>query len=423
MPGRTEFRNFIAGATSHAFISTLAVAAVLTLTIAVSKPVHAQTYSVIYSFVDGTLGWDPSSGVQMDLAGNLYGTTSDYRVGGSAYKLVPKGSGWVLSQLHHFGADGDGAIPAAGVVFGPDERLYGTTFAGGASGNGIVFALSPSSTICPAVTCPWTEAVLYSFTGGNDANPAYGDLVFDTAGNIYGTTTGTTGTGLVYELMPSGSGWTENVLHTFEGSPDGYELLGGVILDSAGNVYGTTVYGGASDVGMVFKLTYSSGSGWTESVLHNFGAGNDGGDPFAGLIFDPTGNLYGATTTGGQGGGGTVFKLTPSGSGWNFSVIYSFTGNGDCGPWAPLSMDTAGNLYGTTYCDGANGAGNIFELTSTASGWIYTSLKDFSIDRHDGSNPISSVIMDSHGNLYGTASSGGTGCRYTNCGVVWEITP
>jgi len=421
MCNKQHFRNSLPCTISGVARVALAVAIVFVLTGSATQSAQAQTYKVIYNFTLNGTGFQPYAGLTMDAAGSLYGTTSGGVNGpGTVFELTPKGSGWVFSLLHRFGAVGDGALPWAGVAFGPDGTLYGTTASGGVSGNGTVFNLSPPTTICRAVTCPWTETVLYSFTGGNDANPALGDLVFDPAGNIYGTTI-PAGGGVVYQLAPSGNDWTENVLHTFGSPGDGAQPAGGVILDDAGNLYGTTVYGGASGAGTVFKLTYSAGLGWTETILYGFQGGNDGSEPYAGLIFDSSGNLYGTTTGGGQGGGGVVFELTPSGSGWNYILLHSFTGS--YGPLGPLIMDSAGSLYGTTYGDGADGAGNIFELTPSGGGWTYTSLHDFSTDRHDGSNPIGNVILDSHGNLYGTTSNGGTGCRYNNCGVVWEITP
>jgi len=425
MPSKQQFQNSVTRTISGVATAALVIAIVLTLTIVLTKPAQAQTYKVIYNFTLNGTGYKPYAGLTMDAAGNLYGTTRGINGPGTVFKLTPKGSDWVFTLLHQFGAAGDGAIPWAGVVFGPDGTLYGTTASGGASGNGTVFNLSPPTTICRAVTCPWTETLLYNFTGGDDAHPFLGDLVFDSAGNIYGTTGSILGaSGVVYQLAPSGSGWTESVLLSGEGPVDG-----GVILDDAGNLYGTTVFGGYG-AGSVFKLTYSVGSGWTENVLYAFFCGDDGCYPHAGVTFDPSGNLYGSTTAGDGRpdlGGGTVFELTPSGGGWNYALVHSFDGDPHgrawCGPWGPLVMDRAGNFYGTTYCDGANGAGNIFKLTPSGGGWTYTSLHDFSTDGHDGANPTSKVILDSHGNLYGTTSSGGTGCQYNNCGVVWEITP
>ena len=191
--------------------------------------------------------------------------------------------------------------------------------------------------------------------------PGLGDVTFDPASNIYDTTySGGSGYGIVYQLTPSAGGWTENILHSF-GYGDGAYPYSHVIRDSAGNLYGTTWGGGANDGGTVFELT-PSGSGWTHTVLYSFQPASDGGNPYSGVMFDSSGNLYGATSSGGSGGGGTVFELTPAGNGtWTYSLIYSFTGTNDCGPQNNLTMDQAGNLYGTTYCDGANQAGQCFQ--------------------------------------------------------------
>jgi uncharacterized repeat protein (TIGR03803 family) len=259
--------------------------------------------------------------------------------------------------------------------------------------------------------------VLYRFANGgaDGANPGSGDLIFDQAGNIYGTTTfGGKGYGVVYELTPSG---TESVLYAFSGS-DGYYPDAGVIFDNAGNLYGTTEDGGLNMLGTVFELTYSIGFGWAESFLYSFQNGNDGNQPSAGLIFDPSGNLYGTTSNGGSGGGGTVFELTPSGGGWTYSLLYSFTGGNQCGPEGTLVMDGAGNLYGTTQCDGAHNKGSVFKLTPSANGWTYTSLHDFT-GGSDGGYPLCNVVFDANGSLYGTTYGGGT----QGVGVVWEIMP
>jgi uncharacterized repeat protein (TIGR03803 family) len=170
-------------------------------------------------------------------------------------------------------------------------------------------------------------------------------------------------------------------------------------------------------------LTYEPGFGWTGSTLYSFQNGSDGGHVGAGLIFDPSGNLYGATINGGTGGGGTVFELTPSNGGWTLKTLYSFTGDFNCGPEGTLVMDGTGNLYGTTFCDGANKAGNVFELIPSGGNWTYSSLHDFT-GGVDGGHPYSNVVFDSAGNLYGTTSAGGTGSACNGgCGVVWEITP
>ena len=412
MANPRQLRNLIFNLSFSAAAAALAIAFLL---IVVATPAQAQTFTVLHTFTGGQDGTYLTAGVTLDQAGNLYGTADE---GGGAgygtvYKLRHNGSGWIFNLLYSFNGGDDGAYPGARVVFGPNGTLYGTTSGGGASSQGTVFNLRPSPTVCLSALCAWTETVVYPFAVNPDgANPAYGDLIFDQAGNIFGTTgTGgnNDGNGTVYELTPSGSGWTESVLYRFSGN-DGSNPQGGLILDNAGSLYGTTYRGGGFGGGTIFELT-PSGSGWTEKVLYNFRTGTDGGAPIAGLIFDPSGNLYGATTDGGPGGAGTVFKLTPSGGSWTYSLLYSLAALSQCGPWGTLVMDGAGNLYGTTLCTGTHGFGSVFELTPSGPPWTYTSLHDFT-DGSDGGRPISNVVIDPvSGNLYGTAGS-----------VVWEIT-
>jgi uncharacterized repeat protein (TIGR03803 family) len=388
---------------------------------------YAQTFTVLHAFTGGADGGNPAAGLTIDSAGNLYGTTQYGGSGyGTAFTLVHQGSGWLLSPLYSFSGGSDGANPSAGVVFGPQGSLYGTTQYGQAggcnygTGCGTVFNLRPQATTCRSTFCSWSESVLYSFTGVSDgAAPALGDVIFDSAGNMYGTTLmgGAYSAGTVFELTPSGSGWSESILYSFTGGSDGGYPWAGLTLDSAGNLYGTTVLGGANEGGTVFQLT-SSGAGWTENVLYSFEEGNDGGYPYGGLVFDPSGNLYGTTADGGQGGGGTVFKLTPSHPSWTFSLVYSLSGGLYCGSTGNLIMDSAANLYGTTQCDGAYGQGTVFKLTPSGGSWTYTSLHDFG-GGGDGANPVGGVTLDSSGNLYSTASSAGTNGQ----GLVFEITP
>jgi uncharacterized repeat protein (TIGR03803 family) len=193
-----------------------------------------------------------------------------------------------------------------------------------------------------------------------------------------------------------------------------------LVFDNAGNLYGTTSLGGSNGYGTVFQLT-PSGAGWTENVIYNFQYGQDGGYPYAGLILDQSGNLYGATTDGGAGGGGTIFELSPSGGGWSFSLLYSIPGPSgyQCGPAWALVMDGQGSLYDTTQCDGTNLLGNVFKLTNTGNSWTYASLHDFTSSSNDGQYPASSVALDANGNLYGTTNNGGTQGR----GTIWKITP
>src|SRR5208337_475040 len=201
---------------------------------------------------------------------------------GTVFGLSKKGSNWILNPLYTFAGGNDGAVPYARVIFGPDGSLYGTTYNGGGGGDsGTVFNLKPYPTACKTALCGWQETVLYRFSGGSDgANPGGGDLIFDQAGNLYGTTVngGAYGAGTVFELMPFQGGWTESVLHSFSGT-DGAFPSAGLIFDKNGNLYSTTVGGGSTPYGCgtVFKLT-ASGSGWRENVLYNFQCGNDGGN-------------------------------------------------------------------------------------------------------------------------------------------------
>ena len=400
--------------------ATAALAIAFLLIVVASQPAQAQTFKVIHSFSGGQDGATPWAGLTLDKAGNLYGTASAGGIGyGTVYRLQRKGSGWIFNPLYSFAGGLDGDLPLARVIFGPDSSLYGTTVYG-AGGPGTAFNLRAQPTACKTSLCSWAETVLYRFSGLFNYHPD-AEVVFDQAGSLYSTTlySGSgdcpEGCGVVFELTPPGNWNMETVLYSFSGN-DG-EHPNGVIFDNAGNLYGTTRAGGSGGYGTVFELMYP---GWSQQCgLYNFRRGNDGGDLYAGLIFDRSGNLYGATSSGGSGGGGTVFELTPSGNcSWTLTTLYSFTGAPSCGPYGSLYMD-GGNLYGTTYCDGANGFGNVWELTPSGGGnWTYTDLYDFT-DGNDGGNPISNVVFDSSGNLYGTASTGGT----QGVGVVWEITP
>jgi uncharacterized repeat protein (TIGR03803 family) len=407
-----------------------ALAIMLVLTCVATQLAQAQTFKVIYTFDGQTDGANPYAGVTIDKAGNLYGTntaggTEGY---GTVFKLKLKGESWILSPLYNFTGGSDGKNPQSRVIIGPDGALYGTTFNGGGkgcgvNGCGIVFSLRPPMAACKAAMCPWKETVLYQFSGGTDGGEPTGDILFDKAGNIYGTTEiggmahrcGGLGCGAVFELSRSGSSWTETVLYQFSGGTDGAFPNSGVIFDDSGNLYGTTDSGGSSAYGTVFKLTHS-GSGWTEQVLYNFLGLNDGSQPDSGLILDSQGNLYGTTLLNGTGGGGTVFQLTPSNGNWTINVLYGLSGI--AGPIANLNMDAAGNLYGTTFQDGVHLVGSLLKLSPSRGGWIYSSLHDFT-GGNDGQLPISSIVFDSNGNLYGTASSGGS----SGLGVVVEITP
>ena len=427
-PGQHRTRIF--QTSLRAAAAGLALAIMFLLTVGATEAVQAQTYQVIHNFTGGVDGQEPNFGLTIDAAGNLYGTTFEGDTGtGTAYKLVHRSTGWALTPLYVFTIASKGVIPYSTLVIGRDGKLYGTTAFGGIgpclayghTGCGTVFTLQNPVTFCHTSYCPWIETPLYKFSGGADgSNPYGGALVFDQAGNIYGTTYGGgTGSGVVYKLTPAGSGWTESVLYTFAGGSDGASPWAGVTLDQAGNLYGTTAAGGAFGGGTVYELS-PSGSGWTKRTLHSFQQQQDGGNPYAGVILDPAGNLYGATQYGGSGGGGTVFEMSPSGDSWIFTTLYSFIGSGGGhakGPVADLVMDAGGNLYGTTGGDGTYRFGSVFKLTPEGGGWTYTSLHDFT-GGSDGNLPRSNLVFDGSGNLYSTAYGGVDGN-----GVVFQITP
>jgi uncharacterized repeat protein (TIGR03803 family) len=218
--------------------------------------------------------------------------------------------------------------------------------------------------------------------------------------------------------IPPSRTWTEKVIWSFTG-PDGEYPQNSVIFGGNANLLGTTKQGGANGFGTVFKLT-PSGNTWTETNVYDFQDATDGEYPIAGLMIDNSGNVYGATSDGGSGGGGTVFELMPSGNTYTFKLLYSFSGQqgGNCGPWGTLTMDATGNLCGTTYCDGGLVLGSVFKLTNTQNGWTYTSLHDFG-SFQDIFQPISNVTFDDHGNLWGSASGG----LPSDAGAIWMIVP
>ena len=418
----------------------LLVIGALALMFLAPKPAQAQTFTVLHNFSSGQDGANPAAGLTLDSAGNLYGTaqhggdTDNCTPGcGTAFKLTHAGSGWVLNRLYSFvGGPYDGAVPQAAMIFGPDGALYGTTLLGdwqgggncqpkGHYGCGVVYKLRPPARACKTALCPWTETLLYQFTGSGDdgGNPGFGSLIFDVEGNLYGATFGGLNVGAVYELSPSSDGWTGKLLHRFVGS-DGGVPEAGLAWDAAGNLYGTTEEGGSGDCrvgcGVVYQLT-PTGPDWILTSIYKFQNNGDGAIPASGLIFDAAGNLYGATTEGGQLGGGVVFELTPANGNWTFHLLANLPGPG-IGPFGNLTFDDAGNLYGLALTDGAYAKGSLFKLSPGNGGWTYTSLHDFT-GRSDGGIPYGNVIFDANGNLYGTASVGGT----NGYGVVWEMTP
>jgi uncharacterized repeat protein (TIGR03803 family) len=401
----------------------IALAIAITLAIGAVPAAQAQTYQVIHYFESGQDGANPTAGVTIDQAGNLYGTT--YNIFGTVFKMRYVNSGWILTPLKELGFE-KGAFPQGGVIKGADGTLYGTTSEGGGNGDGVVFNLKPPPNASSYVLQGWNETILYSFNGAPDGSiPGYGDLAFDHAGNLYGTTQsgGAYGQGSVFQLTPFNGGWTESVIYSFSGSADGGTPYAGVILDKAGNLYGTTSAGGQGGNGTVFELM-PSGSGWTEIVLHSFQDPSQGTVPYGGLIFDASGNLYGTTQFGGLGNfTGSVFELSPSNGGWTFSVLhlFDFSKGEGVSPISSVTMDANGDLYGTTLGGGAYTEGVVFRLTYLNGYWVYSTVHDFT--SNTGDSPFGGVTFDAKGNMYGTAIAGGKGACNGGCGVVWEITP
>ena len=399
------FRSTRQAAATTTILSLVIFSALLLTAV---RPAQAQTETVLYNFSGGSDGAYPEWSLTSDSAGNFYGTTYAGGFGfGTVFELSPNGAGaWNETVLYSFTGGEDGANPSSSVIFDKTGHLYGTASAGGANNLGVIFKLSPKQS-------GWKEAVLHSFAGGTDGEFPVSGLIFDPAGNLYGTTYNGWGLATIFEMSPSGHGWTEQViytvetsgagltmdaagnifsvsystvfelspngaggwtptiLHTFTGYPkDGYFAATTPALDQAGNLYGTTVEGGPSNLGTVYKLSPGKNGKWTEKILHSFRGGKGASSPAAGLVFDAAGNIYGTTLLGGKHDWGTVFELTaPTGKGgYQEKILWSFTGSDGLGPYAGVTLDSAGNLYGATYKGGTTyeddyGVGVLFEIT------------------------------------------------------------
>jgi uncharacterized repeat protein (TIGR03803 family) len=411
----------------------------------------AASEKVLYAF-HGTDGCGPTS-VIVGGDGVLYGTTQAAGTStcsadgdsGAVFRLTRGSDGkWSETVLHYF-TGSDGWFPNGALVADKAGNLYGTTVYGGPNGCsglgcGVTFELERGS------NGEWTFSVLHQFFQqiGDGAQP-YAGMIFDSKGNLYGTTShgGNTsacegGCGVVFELSPAGNGkWTETVLYPFQGR-DGDGPHGPVSFDSSGNLYGTTIHGGAHGSGTVFKLA-QEGQGWTDTVLHSFNFDTrDGYEPTYGVTFDSTGNLYGTTQFGGtegMQGWGTAFKLTPAGGSWKETILHSFDEAKFGGGFVTsgLVLDDQGNLYGTTdsggkyHCPvgGGLGCGTVFKLAQADGKWSESVLHSFG-NGNDGVGPGGGLARGSAGLLFGVTGVGGyTGdpCGQDGCGVVFEITP
>lgn len=384
----------------------IAIASMLVLTVTASLSAGglsiAPGFQVLYSFADSPDGANPfESPVFEDTTGNLYGTTlsGGSQTNGTIFRLNSTGE----TVLHRFSTDANGRNPSpmSGVIGDDEGHLYGTETFGGPNGDGTVFRLDATGRL----------TILHAFTGGADGNSPYGGLTRDAAGNLYGTAAGGgyrqgcgNGCGTVFKIDSTGK---FTVLYTFLGSGDGGIPQGTLVLDSAGNIYGTTAGGGAGGQGVVFVLSNTG----QERPLYSFSATgeSDGMEPVAGVVRDSSGNLYGTTFYGGGGncfdglnpGCGTVFKLDSSGT---YTVLHAFSGASD-GGWstAALVLATDGNLYGTASGAGLYGSGTAFRVSTSG---MFTLLHTFT-GGSDGARPMGTLIQDSTGTIYGTTAGGG----------------
>jgi uncharacterized repeat protein (TIGR03803 family) len=363
----------------------------LSLTALLACPARAQTYTILYSFKGAPDGAYPYAGVVTDRSGNLFGITETgghYQTG-TVFKIDSSGTETV--QHAFVKAEGGGSMSA--LLLDREGNLYGTNpIGGGLAPVGTVFELSRGGKLAP----------LYRFGGGlADGNSPYGALIRDDAEDLYGATSGGGAflSGTIFKIDHQTG--AETILYNFQGQPDGAGPNGGLVRDAQGNLYGTTILGGVNGnpgFGTVFKLDAAG----NETVLYSFEGGSDGEQPGAGLIRDSAGNFYGTTIIGG-GGSGTVFKLDPSSG---ETVLHRFGSSSTDGiqPHAGVVRDAAGNFYGTTYFGGAFGDGTVYKLDP---GGNLTILHSFAWGT-DGAGPWGGVIRDAAGNLYGTTSVGGT---------------
>jgi uncharacterized repeat protein (TIGR03803 family) len=396
----------------------------ISCTFVLDRSASAVTETTLHAFTNGSDGGAPAAGLISDSNGNLYGTAFEGGASGygTVYKLTHSASGWTETALYNFdGGTGDGAFPNYDLAFDAAGNLYGMTSSGGIDwtnpvvrGWGTVFELTPSGS-------EWTESVIHFFVSG--FRPSSG-LVIDKTGDMFGETggSGMAAGGSIYEMKNESTGWKFGTLSTFDGTDDGNYPNGGLILDDAANLYGTTNSGGAVCCGTVFEVKHGANNTWTQSLLYSFAGGTDGGFPQAPLVSNGPGKLYGTTMTGGDlscgsGGCGVVFELSLSGGIWTETVLHSFTDSPDGNDsQAGMTFDKAGNLFGTTTTGGADGYGSVFELMPQSAGeWEETILYSFTNGK-DGAYP-SNALLRGLGNIYSTASGGGQ----FGWGVVFEL--
>jgi len=320
--------------------------------------------------------------------------------------------------LYSFAGDADGEYTDTELVMDSAGNLYGSSVQGGTFGSGTVFQITPGG----------VHTVLYNFTGATDGGEPYKGVTLDAQGNLYGTAvTGGAGSceggcGVIFELLNSGGAWTFHVIHTFSGGFDGSGPGSPITVDRFGNLYGTTPTAGANGMGTIYRMNRESSGAWKFRVIHTFTGGPDGGGGSAGrVLFDNAGNLYGVCTVGGKNGLGTVYRMFRSNGQWQFQTLYAFQGSPDGAlPYGGVAIDGSGNLYGTTYYAGAHDFGTVYQLTPANGHWTERVLYSFK-GGSDGDSPISTLVSDVHGNLYGTTSDGGAAA--CGCGTIFKVSP
>jgi|HubBroStandDraft_1064217.scaffolds.fasta_scaffold08089_3 uncharacterized repeat protein (TIGR03803 family) len=349
---------------------------------------------VVYTFGNFPRGANPYGTPALDASGNLYGTT--FEGGGANLGVVFEWSSSSYTVLHNFAGGSDGANPDAGVTLDSAGNIYGTTYYGGTANAGVVYEIPAGG----------KETVLYSFTGGADGANPYAGVILDSAGNLYGTTYqgGTSNSGVVYKLTPAGQ---EAVLYAFTGGADGGNPYGGVVSDPEGNLYGTTYAGGNqyNHAGVVYRLNPAG----QEKVLYTFPGDIQGANPYAGVVRDSEGNLYGTA----DGVGGIIYKIGPSGT---YKTLHQLKGSGPGGLKSGLALDAAGNLYGTTQSGGANNMGVAYKMDTVTGFQVLYSFPGApaDVDYKVSTGSTGGVALDAAGNVYGTTPYGGA------AGIVFE---